>query len=429
MGYLLAAGIFFIPSGRNEHTRYRWEKEYRASYDFRLATDVQYGPQARKRPFHMVVSGTLNMRVLDLGETHTVGFALGPVLVTADGGPDELLQQLFATPFTVAVDTAGLFKEFHFPAALAPQDREMLAGLLRSMEMVILPDHPRKLYTVKQEDGLGTYIATYRHKNTIFKKEKKNYLTSQATRPASIKLPYSVTIRESHYSFQPDADGCWIHQLTGEERLSVLFEHNQFKTASKSSITLSKLSKPVAHSILWSGIGLNDWIASPENASGDQKRSVEERRVDQKLDDELKRSGPDKDNSELVTTPVLVSGIIVDNIRAEYPEIAATLNQELVSRLETSENNKQVSYLLHALGDSQDESNGEVIAGFIDSTDMRVRENAAETLARFDDPDINSLLVDQLKTESEDVIKTQILTASRNTRSKPSICGSSRRNC
>lgn len=517
--WLMASGISLIPSRQTGSMGFHWEPECRASYHFRLTTDMQYGIQTRKLPFQMAVSGTLNMRVLTTGDTHSVGFELSPVLVTVDGEADALLQQLFQTPFTVDVQPSGQFGRFHFPDSVAPKDRAMLTGLLQSLEM-ILPDNKKQLYTLRQEDNLGQYIATYRRKDSAVKKEKKRYLISEHTRNDSFALPFTATVLDSHYSFQPDTDGCWLYSLTGEERVSVLFEHNQYQTTSRSSISLSKIPAPVKHSVLWSGSGPADWHAS-KRTSSDEKRSVTDRRRDRQLDDALAYSGadltqlirrlasknyenslllrryltthpdqikdipllllnkdlddfavaetinslgivgipeaqaalvsiaqnpafseenrfraivsfssltvpptsqafqfltrhlekiiPGKDNSELVTTPILVSGIIVQNIREAYPEIAATLNKELVSLLETAKNNVQTTYLIQALGNSRDEENGEIIADFIDASNMRVRENAAEALARFDSPQVNSQLISRLNLETQDVVKCRIL--------------------
>jgi HEAT repeat protein len=119
-------------------------------------------------------------------------------------------------------------------------------------------------------------------------------------------------------------------------------------------------------------------------------------------------------------TPIMVGGVVVRNIRENYPEIAEQLNRELLDLLDDTHDSAQVSTLLLALGNSRMEENAGVIGGYVSDPDPGVRETAIRMAGRYPGEESTLALQEQLLLEDEPAIQACIL---RSLSSQPLAAG------
>jgi hypothetical protein len=499
----------------NRPATFHWSSGCRASYDFSVSTDTVFGGQ-RAVSYRLFVTGTLNMRVFRSAEKITAAFHLSPVMVTADGRTDDLLETLYATPFTVQMNRNGLIAGFDFPQGLPAEDRDMIIQLIGGLETV-LPENGKALYTARQDDRMGTFVAKYRRNAGGGSRQKLHYVDNAAD--THRQLPLITRIIDSGFDFTLDPEGCWLKALSGEERIRVAIGKDDFYTEAVTRITLQRQATMATDTVLWSVDDLESLLKPLQRHAAEG--SVREVRNARALDEVLQAKGrtlqellntqwknedaalrllkrylethpeaaeqipelllsgqwPDEvavrtilalgltgsaaaqnaliaiwrdpafsegnrlqavhaftglkqppteaaftaltsqihhlragePDSDLAATPVMISGIVIQNIRENYPETASQLNKELLYLLDSTHDSAQVNTLLLALGNSHMEENAEVIGRYITDPDPGIRETAVRMAGRYSGEESSRALLAQLPWEDEPAVQEGIL--------------------
>lgn len=118
-------------------------------------------------------------------------------------------------------------------------------------------------------------------------------------------------------------------------------------------------------------------------------------------------------NPDLITTPVLVCGVIVKNIRDTHPDKARKLNQSIIDQLNNAANKDQTKILLLALGNSRAEGNVEIIEEYIHNDDPILRETAVRISGRYQSEQLARVLLEILPDEKEPILQVGILESLR----------------
>jgi HEAT repeat protein len=505
-----------LPRVPDKPVTFHWSSGCRASYDFSVSTDTDFGGQDRN-VYEMDVTGILNMRVFEVAEKITVAFQLSPVRVTSDGEKDLLLETLYRTPFSVSLTPSGLIKGFDFPAGLPEEDQDMIVQLIGGLE-TILPLNDKALYTARQNDRMGSFVSKYRRDADGGTRHKLQYVDMVAA--SDRQLPLSTHVKDSAFDFIPDTEGCWLKVLSGEERIQIHVNENDFSTEAVTHISFRKQGALTADTSLWSASDPDALLEPFQRLAG--KESIREIRRNRSLDNTLQSKGQtlsqllDVVQSEgqgaslklleryLVThpeaaekmpellisgqwsdevvaqailalgmagsdaaqgallaiwqdmafskgtrlqavyaftelkqppteavfstltssiyqlrtggqdcdmcgTPIMVGGVVIQNIRENYPGVAEQLNRELLDLLDNTHDSAQVSTLLLALGNSRMEENAKVIGRYVSDPDSGVRETAIRMAGRYPGKESTLALQEQLQLESEPAIQANIL--------------------
>ncbi len=496
---------------------FHWDQDCRNSYDFNLKTNTTFGSQD-KESYRLAVSGTLNMRVFEVNDEIKLAFHFFPVSVSANDQQDELLEELYSTPFSVSLKPTGEFISFDFPKQLPLQDSDMIKQLLSGLE-TILPLNVDSLYTAKQQDQSGTYLTKYKRGPDHGIMQKLNYVNKP--NDSSRVMSAQIRIKSSQFEFSPDRKGCWLDSLSGQEHLQISIGEgdNSFLTDALTHIFLKKQTGLAADKVLWQSENLATLLEL--QGSEKKRQSIRLTRKERALDKSLQRlaqtsdgilasllkvddkslkllkrylethpekisqipdlllskeksdkavaeiilllgkigsveaqgalleiwrnssfseddhlqailsfTGLDKPptneafsmltsqinriqsgqpNPHLVSTPVLVSGIVIKNIRESHPDIASQLNQELVDLLQITSDTAQAKILLLALGNSRIEENADIIGSYISDSNPILRETAVRMAARYSGEQCAHALMENLSNESVPEIQVGML--------------------
>jgi hypothetical protein len=102
-------------------------------------------------------------------------------------------------------------------------------------------------------------------------------------------------------------------------------------------------------------------------------------------------------NSTLYSTHILICGIIVKNIKKEFPQKAQEYNESLISLLRNTEEPAQINILLLSLGNSRESSNVDIILDYLNNNDLRVFDTAVFVASKYSSSEITDLLMNKFE--------------------------------
>jgi HEAT repeat protein len=105
-------------------------------------------------------------------------------------------------------------------------------------------------------------------------------------------------------------------------------------------------------------------------------------------------------SSALYSTPILVCGIIIKNIKGRFPQAARDYNDNLVSLLKSSEEPAQVNILLLSLGNSRIPSNIDIILDYLNSNDPRIFDTAVFVAGKYSSTEIAISLIEKMEDDN-----------------------------
>lgn len=172
--------------------------------------------------------GTFLVRVCGRqGDDWVLGARLQPETHALDGVETHLLEAL-GQPFAFRLRADGRIAGFSFPPGIPEEVQGAIGQIVRSFQ-VVLPERDQRGWTSREEDANGTYEAAYalrgdwQDAQLRIHKSRRAYVEPVAPSADGVRLfrDAAVTIESSGIDAEWSAQGGWIHEIEGKERLSV----------------------------------------------------------------------------------------------------------------------------------------------------------------------------------------------------------------
>jgi hypothetical protein len=198
----------------------RWVAGARQAYDVvtDAAVGVRFPGAARPVRVEARVAGTLVLDVAEMEEGGVRGrFRLARASYAASGGPDRARDLRLGTPFDVTFDADGRPRRFAIPDTVPAEGRVVLEQLVRTFQ-VVTGRGPR--WTVREENGTGTYVADYRAARDGSIVKRKTAFETVAVEATGFEGPFEARVSRSRGTAR--LGGCWVEAVSLEEDLELL---------------------------------------------------------------------------------------------------------------------------------------------------------------------------------------------------------------
>ncbi len=147
------------------------------------------------------------------------------------------LKRIYMSPFTADIDRSGRFVSFGFMKGMSARDRDLLSGIMRTLQFVNgSPIFGR--WETQEADTNGNYIASYRIEGSRVSKEKIEYITENENR---------IEVKKSRMSFDFKDRSPWVAGAEGEELL-VFYQGDEpyFKVSTSVSLNVTDIKPPAS---------------------------------------------------------------------------------------------------------------------------------------------------------------------------------------
>ncbi|HOO71814.1 MAG TPA: hypothetical protein PK926_08625 [Spirochaetota bacterium] len=247
-----------------------WDREagqmYRITFSDITAFRVKKG---RKIPRTFRLTGVLNFRILETGETIKTAVQISPVKVAYNGTEYPRLKEIYSSLFLVDFNPGGTIESLHFDNTIAQDDEREVASIIRQLQFVIRKSITSSWNTT-EEDSTGRYKARYSFEDNRLTKRKADYvevLDEWGFPRKGITAKVRESLLEVNYG-RPDS---WITGASGKEKVSLFSEEESFAT-SNTSVILTKIEfEPDKNLEIWktsrdSADIIETWKSIPKNS-------------------------------------------------------------------------------------------------------------------------------------------------------------------
>jgi hypothetical protein len=171
------------------------------------------------------IEGTLQIHALHAdGDTFVVAMHLADPHLTPRGFGGQVKADALAKPWVVKIGSDCSFRSVGYASDADPHAVRTIESLLQQVE-VLLPARPRDArWRATQNDGLGTYLATYQrtpgHARAAHR-ARGTYTKMWPTARGTSMSGSEIAVVSSATDFTVDADGRWLDDLTSTEDLKI----------------------------------------------------------------------------------------------------------------------------------------------------------------------------------------------------------------
>jgi len=234
------AGLIFIrlffSSPETENEKYFFLNDgCSAVYEMYTKSVSRNSKEGNTESFSVEIKGKLHTRTFRIKNIFRQAMYLSEACVRINGNRIKSIEKSLENIFYTDMTPAGVMKNFQYNSGIDENDKDMITGLIRSFE-IVLPQRRRRIYTIKQKDGLGLYLASYTRKSGTWHKKKIHYITGKNT-------SQSTTVLSSEISFIPDDSGCWLQDVRGKELVRTSLFKNIYTAETATSFYLTKIKK------------------------------------------------------------------------------------------------------------------------------------------------------------------------------------------
>jgi len=233
-----------------------WKPDDRQMYELRMKSSILLAGKT----LDAEVTGTLNSRVVEVGDSVFVAFQIAPVQVAMNGAPSPYLTEVYSNLTIGMFSEYGHIVEVMTSALLHQKDQQALANIIYSLQCVVPPLNERiaaDRWTIEEKDANGSFEAFYSVSNGLIVKEKDFYseYAHGGTNETSIRV-VSSSIRA-----KVSENTSWLEELTGKEALEILVSTNLLSASDSAWSIRQILFHPDPGLAIWQDHGnVEEWL-------------------------------------------------------------------------------------------------------------------------------------------------------------------------